>query len=164
MSRSGGAPIFPPRIAPRSNVDDLRNGQPEEGTTWRYNLGNRSRDNIGALIRDPSVDDTGYINRDALTAPDGNMRVTLRSFPETLKIRFDRPWQYLELLPSVWLLAAGLLLLQAARASDERRRRNVTVATLLFVGVLALAFPISPLLVTMGDANQAVQNRRDFET
>ena len=46
----------------------LENAEPIEGASWRYQLRDRSRDNIRALIQDPSVDDTGYVDRDAFAA------------------------------------------------------------------------------------------------
>ncbi len=63
----------------------LGNAEPIGGTSWRYQLGDQSRDNIRALIQDPSVDDTGYI--DALAesirdhwAQQGKAEKTLFSF------------------------------------------------------------------------------------
>lgn len=146
---------------------DLRNGRPEQGTTWRYELGRRSRENIRALVYDPAVDDTGYIDRDALTAPDPDVRVSIRPlpglpFPFSVDNRFKDPWQLFQ-LQSLWLLLAGGALLWAARAINERRRRNVMVITLLFVGVMAYAFPIQPSLVRMGDSNMYVRSRSAFE-
>lgn len=35
----------------------LRNGERDQGTSWRYDLGNRSRDNIRALIREHADDE-----------------------------------------------------------------------------------------------------------
>ena len=58
----------------------LMSGAPIEGTTWRYGLRDLSRENIAALIRDPAVADTGYIDRSKLTAP-----------PREVVVRFNRP-------------------------------------------------------------------------
>jgi hypothetical protein len=139
---------------------DLRNGEPDRDTTWRYDLGNRSRDNIRALVYDPAARDTGYINRDTFADRGRDVVVRRRSLPDTVS-------DGLSLLPrlnsTLWLLLAGCAVLWAAASPDARRRRNVTVAALLWVGVMGLAFPISPSLVRMGDAIQSIQSRRNFE-
>ena len=126
---------------------ELRNGVPA-GDGWRYEQGDLSRENIRALIQDPAVDDTGYIDRDALTSEGRDIRVTVwHPFGDL----FDRPSQLLQLHQSLWLLLAGGVLLRAARASSARGRRNMTVATLLLVGMMTVAFPIDPSFVTMGE-------------
>jgi hypothetical protein len=142
----------------------LGNGEQMEGTGWRYQLRDRSRDNIRALVQDPAVDDTGYIDRDAFAAENQQVRATIRPLPYPFSDRFDRPSQLLQLHQTVWLLLGGGVLLWAARASSERRRRHATVATLLLIGVLAWTLPISPSFVHMGDANQLTQNRQRFES
>jgi hypothetical protein len=66
--------LIPPRVTVRwgeegSRVERmalerryrLESGQPTEGTTWRYELLDRSRDNVRAIVTDPAVNDTGYI-------------------------------------------------------------------------------------------------------
>jgi hypothetical protein len=142
---------------------DLRSGAPEEGATWRYELGDRSRENIGALAADPAVDDTGYIDRNRLTAPDSEVRVAIRPpFPFSTDNRFENRWQLFQ-VQSLWLLLGGGVMLSAARAPAVRRRRAVAVGTLLLVGAMGWAFPIDPSLVRMGDANQSIQSRVDFE-
>ena len=126
---------------------ELRNGVPA-GDGWRYELGDLSRENIRAVIQGPAVDDTGSIDRDALTSEGRDIRVTVwHPFSDL----FDRPSQLLQLHQSLWLLLAGGVLLRAARASSARCRRNMTVATLLLVGVMTVAFPIDPSFVTMGE-------------
>ena len=143
----------------------LGNSEQMEGAGWRYQLRDRSRDNIRALVQDPAVDDTGYIDRDALAAENQHVRVTIRPLLFSFSDWFDdRARQLLQLHQSAWLLLGGGALLWAARASSERRRRHATVATLLLVGVLAWTLPISPSLVQMGDANQHAQNRGRFES
>lgn len=116
---------------------DLRNGEFDEGTTWRYELGDRSSENIRALIQDAAVDDTGYIDREALTAPDRYIRLTTRAPEDLFSDSFERSRQLLQFHQTAWLLLAGGVLLWTARASSERRRRNATVAALLLIGVLA---------------------------
>jgi hypothetical protein len=56
----------------------LGNGEQMEGPGWRYQLRDRSRDNIRALVRDPAVDDTGYIDRDTFAVENQQIRVTVR--------------------------------------------------------------------------------------
>ena len=81
-----------PSVAPRINVrwapgvsDEARlaverertlvRGEPKEGRTWAYDLGDVSRANVRALVAHPAVEDTHYINRSAgtvwRTAPPG---------------------------------------------------------------------------------------------
>lgn len=138
----------------------LRNGVPA-GDGWRYELGDLSRENIRALIQDPAVDDTGYIDRDALTSEGRDIRVTVW-YP--FSDLFDRPSQLLQLHRSLWLLLAGGVLLWAARASSTRARRNMTVATLLLVGVMTVALPLDPSFVTMGGSSDHARSRDDFES
>ena len=143
---------------------NLRNGKPVEDTAtgWEYELRDGSRDNITALVRDPAVDDTASIDRDAMTAPEADIRVALRPlpFPFSTDNRFENIRDLFQVQSLCLLLAGGLMLL-AAGAREEPRRR-VAVATLLVVGGMAYAFPISPTLVTMGDANEIAQKRQSF--
>src|SRR5262245_35436384 len=48
---------------------DLRDGSPIEAgsSTWQYRLGSSSRENIRALLNDPAVEDTAYIDQNTLT-------------------------------------------------------------------------------------------------
>ena len=85
------------------------------------------------------------------------------SLPFFFDDRFDRVSQLLQLHSSLWLFLAGGMLLWAARAPDVRRRRAVTVAVLLLIGVIAMVFPLTPPLVTMGDSAQIAGSRRMFE-
>ena len=142
---------------------DLRNSEFDEGTTWRYDLGNRSRDNIGALIHDASVLDTGYIDRETLTARPRDVQVTIRPFPYPFRDLVARPSELIELRISAALLLAGGVLLWTARAASARRRRNVTVIALLLLGVYAIGFQIDPSFVTMGAARDHLQSRASFE-
>jgi hypothetical protein len=147
---------------------DLRKGEAIEGTDtgWRYELHGWSRDNVEALVHDPAVADTGYIDREAFTTEPPQRRVSVRSlpmpFPFSVSRDFRDPWQVFQ-LQSLCLLLGGAIVFWAAHASSERRRRNMAIAALLAVGVMAWTLPISGELVTMGDANQEVQTRRDFE-
>ena len=142
---------------------DLRNAEPDEQGTWRYDLRTTSRENIRALITDPAVADTHYIDRDALTTRGRDVQVRFREeLPYPLFGRFDRLSQLVELNSSLWLWLPGIALLAAARSPDNRRRRAVGIAALLAVGVAATAFPIPFDLVHMGDAGQVIENRRNF--
>ena len=142
---------------------DLRGGGPVDETTntWRYDLGEASRENIGALLRDPAVADTAYIDRNALAAVDGRrIRVTAwYPFNDLLA----RPVQLLQLLRSLWLLLAGAMLLWTAGLSSTSSRRTLTIAVLLLVGTAALAFPFDPSFVTMGGSADHVRSRGEFE-
>ena len=138
----------------------LRSGR-IDGDSWRYELGDLSRENIRALIQDPAVDDTGYIDRDALTTDGRDVRVTIRYPFDDLH---DRPSQLLHLHRSLWLLLAGGVLLWAARRSSVAGRRNTTVVTLLLVGLMAVAVPLEPSFVTMGGSADHVRSRDDFES
>ena len=75
---------------------DLRNATPLQGTPngWGYELGNGSAQNLRAMIQDPAIEDTGNIDRDALTAPERDIRVTTRPIPFPLDDLFDRPSQH----------------------------------------------------------------------
>ena len=59
----------------------LENGRRDGGPEWRYQLGDRSRENIGALVRDPAVADTGYIDRTQLTVEEPETTVGVRPLP-----------------------------------------------------------------------------------
>lgn len=141
----------------------LQNGSLIERGGWRYELHDRSRRNLGALVHDPAVDDTGYIDRDAFTARRPDVRVTLRPvtlpFPFSADHRFENPWQLFQ-WQSMWLLLAGGVLLWSARAASDVVRRNATVAALLLVGLLASALPIPNSLVRMGDSGQVAGSNR----
>ena len=138
---------------------ELRNGFPAGGG-WRYELGERSQENIGALIQDPAVSSTDHIDRDALTPEDGGIRVTIW-YP--FSDLFYGPSQLFQLHRSLWLLLAGGALLWAARASSALGRRNVAVAALLLVGVTAVAVPLEPSFVTMGQSADHVGSLEEFE-
>jgi hypothetical protein len=142
----------------------LLNGAPveETGRTWRYELGELSRENIRALIQDPAVADTGYIDREALTSEgrDVDVRITVRYPYSDL---FARPSQLLQLHRSLWLLLAGGAVLWAAGGPSGIRRRNIAFGTLLLVGVMAVALPLSPSFVRMGGSGDHTRSRADFD-
>ncbi|MBM3817731.1 MAG: hypothetical protein FJW14_01760 [Acidimicrobiia bacterium] len=140
----------------------LRNGEPDGGTTWRYDLGDRSRDNIRDLVTDAAVEDTAAIDREAFTVPSPTIRVAVRPLPYPFSDRFDSPLQLWQLHQSLWLLLAGASVLAASRATSVRLRRNTTVAALIVVGILGVTLPLSPAFVRMGDANQSSETRLAF--
>jgi hypothetical protein len=138
----------------------LGDGQPVEGTTWRYALRDSSRDNVRALIADPAVDDTSYLDRNAMTSEGRRVNVAVR-YP--LSDLLSSPAQLLGLHQSLWLLLSGGGLLWIARATSLARRRTGTLAVLLFVLGVALALPLDPARVTMGGSADHVRSRTDFE-
>ena len=138
---------------------DLRNGV-GDGRTWQYQLGDISRENIRALVGDPAVEDTAYIDRDTFSSEGRDIRVTVW-YP--FKNLVDRPSDLLRMHRSLWLLVAGGILLWAAGALGLSARRNVTVAALLLVGTMMVAFPFNPSFVTMGGSADHVRSRADFE-
>jgi hypothetical protein len=142
---------------------ELRAGIPVEGTpsTWRYDLGDLSRENIRALVDDPAVADTAYIDRKALTSEGRGIRVTMWYPYNDL---FERPSQLLRLHRSLWLLLAGAVLLSAARLASSSRRPKIAIATLLLVGLVAVALPFEPSFVTMGGSSDHTRSRGDFES
>jgi hypothetical protein len=140
---------------------DLRRGVPD-GRTWQYELGDRSLENIRALVGEAAVEDTAYIDRDTMTVGGRDVQVTVW-YPFSGLV--DRPSALVPLHRSLWLVLAGGLLLWAAHAvTTTRARRNVVVVALLLVGTLAVAFPFSPSSVRMGGSADHVQSRADFES
>jgi hypothetical protein len=140
----------------------LANGVRLDGptNTWRYELGDLSRENIRALLQDAAVVDVAYLDRSTLSSEGRRVDVVLR-YPYSDLL--DSPWQLRRLHRSLWLLLAGGVLLWAARAADLRRRRNVAVATLLLTGALMTLLPHDPQFVTMGGSADHVRSRTDFE-
>jgi hypothetical protein len=146
----------------RENTYGLNNGLRVDGptNTWRYELGDLSRDNIRALLQDEAVADVAYVDRDTLSSEGRVVDIALR-YPYSDLL--DSPWELRRLHRSAWLLLAGGVLLWGARLADRRRRRRLTVATLLLVGALMSLFPHDPAFVTMGGSADHVRSRADFE-
>lgn len=140
---------------------DLREGElvGDSTTTWQYRLGNRRTENVGALVGHQAVLDTSYIDRTTFAVEPGEVR--LRWYP--LSDLYSRPSDLLQLHQSVWLLLAGGAVCWAAGAARQHVRRSVSVAALLFVGVMAYAFPIDPTFVHMGGSEDRLKNRENFE-
>ncbi len=162
--------IIPPRVTVRWRDDlsaaervaleeryRLGSGQLSEGTTWRYELLDRSRDNVRAVVNDPAVSDTGYIDRPNFEAPEREIRV---SFDRARFLIGPTPSQLIQ-FQSLLLFAVGLMLLWGAGAATHSRRRMLGIAALLTVGVLAYSFPLhQPIL--MGDSETYVESRESF--
>jgi hypothetical protein len=165
------AGIEPARRTALEERFDLRNGEPDRQSpsTWQYELGNRSRRNIEALVRDPAAEDTHNIDRDRMTAARPSIAVGVRPlslpplpFPFSEGPEFRDPLALFQ-PQSACLILAGCVLLWAARRPSKAHRRAVMIAVLVLTGTAALLLPISPLFVTMGDANQHVESRRLWE-
>lgn len=62
--------LAPDEIASLERRFHLTNGEHREGRTWTYRVTNVSRTNLGAIVRDPRVEDTYGIDRSALRAVD----------------------------------------------------------------------------------------------
>jgi hypothetical protein len=82
----------------------LTRGEPREGRTWGYYLADLSRANIEQVVRDPAVEDTHQINREAFRV----WRTASRaSSPESGGPQIPRPYALLSFL----LFAAGALVI-----------------------------------------------------
>ena len=57
----------------------LADGEHLDGTTWRYDLVDPSRDTIRALVRDPAAEDTQHIDRSSFTPDDDTERTARRT-------------------------------------------------------------------------------------
>ena len=173
----GDIRVTGPRIAVRwaASVSDssraeletrysLQDGRRDSGPEWRYQLGDRSRENIGALVQDPAVADTGYIDRVQLTAGEPDVEVGVRPLPFPLSTDDEfRDLGQLFQIQSLCLLIAGGGLLWAARRDDARLRRRLAVATILVLAATAYALPLPPTL-HMGDADTYTSDRASFES
>ena len=128
---------------------DLQDGEPQSDTpgAWQYNLGNRSRENVERLVRDPAAEDTGYIDRAAFTAEDPDVRVSIRPWlaaaGQALSTGADvlqrSVWRVAG-SGMVWLLLAGGVLLWAARATTRWPRTRQSGAA---IGLVVIAFAVS---------------------
>jgi hypothetical protein len=137
---------------------NLSAGERLQGTTWRYELHDRSADNVRAIVEDAAVVDTAYIDRPTLTVPSREVDV---SFHRLRALAGPHPMQLLR-VQSVAAFAAGALLLWAAGRGDARRRRTIALGALAFIGVAAYALPLGRD-VRMGDADTYTATRESFE-
>jgi hypothetical protein len=136
----------------------LESAQWREGTTWRYVLRDRSRENIAALVAHPAVDDTHDIDRAGLTAPDRSVQVTVRGWSALVRAAEFGLFQ----VQSLILLLCGSALMFAATARDHKRRRRTGAAVLVAAAVMAFTVPLSQP-IAMGDSDTYTTTRRLFE-
>lgn len=137
---------------------DLAAGEPVEGSTWRYELRDPSRDTVGALVNDPAVADTGYIDRTTLTVPGREVQV---SFSRVRALAGPAPAGLVQPQSLILFAAAGLLLWAAAQPA-ARARRNLALAAVLAVGISAYVVPLRQP-IRMGDADTYTHSRESFE-
>ena len=153
---------------------ELRNGRqddPQNVLVWRYELGDSSRDAVAAIVRDPAVADTNYIDRSTFEVDDATLTVATRipallralPFPFSTDNRFESLWLLFH-VQSLCLIAAGCLLLWGAGGLDELRRQTLVIAVLLGVGIAAYALPLRPTVPRMADSNMYTKDRKNFET
>jgi hypothetical protein len=117
------------------------------------------------------VADTNYIERSTYEVDDPTTTVATRvpailrllPFPFSTDNRFES-LRFLFHVQSLCLVLAGCALLRVARIGDERRRRTLTIAALLFLGIAASAFSLRSSVPRMADANMYTRNRQNFET
>ena len=73
----------------------LEAGEPVDGSTWRNELHDRSRENVAAIVGNTAVIDTGYIDRPTLAVPDREINITFsprRIFgPSILSAKLAKP-------------------------------------------------------------------------
>lgn len=136
----------------------LTAGERIEGDTWRYQLRDGSRDNVGALVRDPAVADTAYIDRETYAAPSREIHV---SASRARALIGPDPSGLLQ-LQSVLLFAGGGLLLWAAGAPDKRNRRAAAIAIIAAIGAAAYAVSLHQP-IRMGDSDTYTHSRESFE-
>ncbi len=153
---------------------DLLNGRQDDAgndRVWRYELGDWSRDAVAALVNDPAVADTNYIDRATYEVDDPTLTVETRipailralPFPLSTDNRFESLW-FLFHVQSLCLIAVGGVLLWGAGIADPRRRQALAIAAVLAVGVIAYALPVRPVVPRMADSGMYTQSRANFET
>ena len=163
--------VVPPRVHVRWRDDvsagrraDLERrygldaGERVEAGTWRYDVRDRSPGNIGALIADPAVADTAYVDRDKLTVPPRQVRV---SWSRARALIGPAPAGLIQ-PQSIVLLVIAALLLWGARLPDARRRRAVALTGIAAFTLAAYALPLRQP-IRMGDSNTYMHDRESFE-
>ena len=134
-------------------------GEAVEGSTWRYELRDRSRENVAALVGDRAVADTAYIDRPTLSVPRREIHVGM----ERARLLVGPAPLQLVQVQSLLLFALAGTLLWAATVPDLGRRRLVAVAALLGVTFAAYALPLRQP-IRMGDSDTYTRSRASFET
>ncbi len=152
------ATVSPSERAALEQRYGLEAGEFIEGTTWRYQLRDRSSDNLGSLVGDSAVDDTAEIDRPNLRAPDREIRVT---FPRVRFLFGDAPAQLLQ-AQSLLLFGAAGTMLWAAGVADQRRRSMLAVVVLMAVAVAAYTVPLRQP-IRMGDSITYIHSRESFD-
>jgi hypothetical protein len=150
--------IVPAHRAALEQRYGLGGGEPVQDTTWRYELRDASPENVRALIGDPAVADTGYIDRPTLAVPEREVRFTMARARFLFGPEPSRLFQPQSLI----LFAAGAFVLWAAGVPDLRRRRGLAIAALLVTGGAALAVPLRQP-IAMGDSDTYTRSRASFE-
>jgi len=130
-----------------------------DATTWRYDVLDRSSENIRSLLDDPAVEDTAYIDRTSLRVPAREVHV---SFERARFLVGPRPWQLLQ-PQSLVLFVSSAMLLWAASIADKRRRRALAFTVLVLVWVAAYVVPMQQV-IRMGDSTTYISSRELFET
>ncbi|HVZ20984.1 MAG TPA: hypothetical protein VG871_07980 [Vicinamibacterales bacterium] len=130
----------------------LRNGRPAGDSEWRYQLDDTSHANIAALVRDPAVTGTSYLDRQNMTAERSTISIGIRQlpFPFDADQDFRSRRQFFQ-VQSLCALLVGVALLLAAGNADRGRRARLAVVSLLVFLVLASFFTLRPSAVHMGD-------------
>lgn len=153
---------------------DLRNGRQDtadDALVWRYELGDWSRDAVAALVNDPAVADTNYINRSTYAVDEPSRTVATRlpailsrlPFPFSTDNRFDSLWFFFH-IQSLCMFVAGGVLLWCSSIVDVRRRQMVAVGAVLAVAIAALTLSYRPSMLRMADSAMYTKNRTNFET
>lgn len=136
----------------------LAAAEPLDGSTWRYELRDRSRENVRALVADQAAADTAYIDRPTLSVPNREVQVSVGR----ARILIGPNPQALVQLQTVLLLVAAGVMLWAATVRDLRLRRMLAIVVLLAVAILAYAVPLRQP-IRMGDSYTYTRSRESFE-
>lgn len=126
-------PAFAPRVYVRWKADvsgtvrsqierelKLLAGEPYDATTWSYDLGDPSRQAIGALVAHGSVEDTGNIDRVRLTVTDDTRVGTTRIHGGLSLWRDAAVVRWLTRLASSFLVLSIVWLVTPGRSPGRR--------------------------------------------
>src|SRR5439155_10318238 len=135
-----------------------------ESDTWEYALRTTSPDIVGALVHEPAVADTAYIDRSTLRVPAPVRGIGIRAlpFPFGTDQEFPDATDFLQIQSAV-LLACGAALLRFARIADDTRRQRAALITLLLTAALAYATPVDPSRLRMGESGTFLESPACFE-
>jgi hypothetical protein len=135
----------------------LEQGARVEGSTWRYELSNRSQENVDALRGDGRVADTAYLEEALTQGGRRRVRVTADRFRA---LAGPAPAELLQPQSGILVVAGGLLLWAAGMSAA--RRRTVALAVLLAIGIAAYAVPLRQP-IRMGDSLTYTGTRAQFD-